>query len=129
MSDQATATIRIHHADLDRATLLGRGIGVNRLPVASLPSSEDVTEVTVPAGTHILQIRNGMFFSSAMRYTAVPGEVLDYEAVTSPATILETIFGSSVSLRRLARTADAVADPRAGMHVSDHVARTVFVTN
>ena len=48
MATDATATIRIHHAELDRKTLLGRGIGVNRLPVASLPAAQDITEITVP---------------------------------------------------------------------------------
>lgn len=129
MAHAETATIRIHHADLDRKTLLGRGIGVNRLPVASLLASEDVTEITVPAGTHILQIRNGVFFSSALRYSAAPGAVLDYEAVAHEASWGESVFGSGVALRRIAAPVRANTDRGEGAHLSEHVARTVFVAN
>ena len=128
MAPEATATLRIHHAELDRATLLGRGIGIDRLPVASLPTSEDVTEITVPAGTHILQIRNGVFFSSALRYSAAPGAVLDYEAVPHEPTWGEWVFGSGVALRRIPAPVAAPVDPRDGVHLADHVARTVFVS-
>ena len=126
MATDATATIRIHHAELDRKTLLGRGIGVNRLPVASLPAAQDITEITVPAGTHILQIRNGIFFSSALRYSAAPGAVLDYEAIPHEPTWGESVFGSGVALRRIPAPVPAV-DRGDGAHLADHVARAVFV--
>ncbi len=126
MATTATATIRIHHAELDRKTILGRGIGVDRLPVASLPTSEEVTEITVPAGTHILQIRNGVFFSSALRYSAAPGTVLDYEAVAHEPTWGESVFGSGVALRRIASPVAADEGPRNGTHLHDYVTGTVF---
>lgn len=129
MATEATATIRIHHAELDRRTLLGRGIGVDRIPVASLPASDDVTEITVPAGTHVLQIRNGIFFSSATRYSAVPGEILDYQAVAHEQTWGESVFGAGVALRRIPTPAPARTDPNQGMHVSAHVAGKVFVSD
>ena len=104
-------TLRIHRGDLTSTPLLGRGVGVDRLPVGSLSDAE-VTELTIPAGTHILQIRNGLYFSRATRYTAVEGEVLDYELRICPSTGWLSLLGDAIELHRLPRTATVVQDER-----------------
>lgn len=118
-------TLRIHRGDLTSTPLLGRGVGVDRLPVGSL-SDDEVTELTIPAGTHILQIRNGLYFSRATRYTAVEGEVLDYELRMCESSGWLSLLGDAIELRRLPRAAVVVQDER-GLAPISRVYQTVTV--
>lgn len=118
-------TLRIHRGELTRTPLLGRGVGVDRLPVGSL-SDDEVSEFTIPAGTHILQIRSGLYFSRATRYTAVEGEVLDYELHVCEASGWLSLVGDALELRRRPRTATVLQDERGKAPIS-RVYQTVTV--
>jgi hypothetical protein len=102
------ATVRIHRGQLSASTLLGRGVGVDRLPVGTLGAG-DVTEVTVPDGNHILQIRNGIYFSRALRYFARPDQVLEYEIRSVDAGLTGFIFGGWIELCPLHQKSSAAA--------------------
>lgn len=124
--NDGTVTIRIHH-DARTSTLLGRALGVDRLPVAALRGT-DVTEVQAPAGVHILHVRNGLFFSCAVRYAAAPGEVLDYQIqMADDAGLTGAFFGSPVELRRIPSAAPARALDEGGVPLSRVVGQTVTV--
>lgn len=109
--------IRIHRGELSGKTLLGRGVGVDRLPVGSLGDRE-VTEVAVPAGTHVVQIRNGVYFSRATRYTAGDGDVLDFEIRSVDEGLMGLFFGGWIELVPIRQTVAAPVDDRGTMPVS-----------
>lgn len=102
-------TLRVHRGEVTGKVLFGRGVGVDRLPVGSLGDG-DVTELTVPAGTHILQIRSGLYFSRPVRYCAVDGEVLEFEVgLTKREGWFDSMLGESIELRRRPKAAPVVS--------------------
>ncbi len=110
-------TVRIHRGEITSTPLLGRGVGVDRLPVGSL-GDDEVTELTIPAGTHILQIRSGLYFSRPARYTAVEGEVLEFDLRICPSTGWLSLLGDSLELHRLPRGVTVQRDERGKAPIS-----------
>ncbi len=120
-------TVRIHRGELTGSVLFGRGVGVDRLPVGSLGDG-DVTELTIPAGTHILQIRSGLYFSRAVRYCAVEGETLDFEvALTKREGWFDSLLGESIELRRMPKPVPVSASAAVGHGAAWRMVQSVTV--
>lgn len=124
-STKGTVTIRIHH-DVRSATLLGRAIGVDRLPVAPIRGT-DVTEFEAPAGVHILHVRNGVFFSCAVRYAASAGSVLEYEIRLADSGLAGLFFGGAAELRPLPKTVPVTVVREGTIPLSRVIAQSVTV--
>lgn len=89
-----SAILRIHrgHASPDRILMMGRQeLG---------PLSNEVTDFTVPAGAHVIQLKLGHYHSVATQVDLAEGAVLDLKVVENPDAVLPLLQGGFVKLEK-----------------------------
>lgn len=94
-----SATIRIHRgpSNPDRVLLVGRA------EVARL--ADEITEVSVPPGEHVLSTRLGIYRGVATKFRVREGDVLELIVADNPDAVVPMIQGGFVKLEPLGPSA------------------------
>lgn len=92
--DEMTATLRIHRgpASPERAIILGdKEVGHLR---------EEVTDIVLDPGTHVVRVRLGIYSSEALRFKARDGDLVEVTVEDNPDAFAPVLQGGFLRIHR-----------------------------